>query len=298
VRDGYARIAKAVKAHGHLAVFLSRASEPLDDAWHELFRELDVPFLQEYERSLRAIAALLRQRARNPRRQRTVRPRAIATDARDLLRDFEIPFARTESASSPQEAVGAAERLGYPVVVKAWTAHKSDLGAIRLGLLDATAVRGAFGDVAARAPGAEIVVQAMERGIAEVLVGVARDEHLGPVLVCGVGGVFVEALGDVAMRVPPIDRDDALEMIGSLRGKALLHGARGRPPADVDALADVLVRVGDLAVAGADEIEELDLNPVLVRAQGDGVVALDVLLVRRRAVAASSTPPVASTTTP
>jgi len=118
------------------------------------------------------------------------------------------------------------------------------------------------------------------------------------VLVCGIGGVFVEALGDVALRIPPIDRDDALEMIDELRGRALLYGARGRPRADIDALADVLVRVGDLGVAGAEEIDELDLNPVLVRAQGDGVVALDVLLVRRRTSTDPSTAPVASTTTP
>ena len=298
VRDGYARIAKAVRAGGHLPVFLSRASEPVDEAWHAFFHELDVPFLQEYERSLRAIAALLRRRARTPRTRREVRRHAIANDARDVLKDFGIPFARTESVSSADGAVRAAERLGYPVVVKAWTAHKSDLGAIRLGLLDPGGVRAAFADVAARAPGADVVVQPMERGVAEILVGIVRDEQLGPVLVCGIGGVFVEALGDVALRIPPIDRDDALEMIDELRGRALLYGARGRPRADIDALADVLVRVGDLGVAGAEEIDELDLNPVLVRAQGDGVVALDVLLVRRRTSTDPSTAPVASTTTP
>ncbi len=294
LRDGYRRVSEIARSHGVLPVFLSRASETLDDAWHEMFEALGVAFVREYEKGLRAIAALLRfherrAAARQPREKRlyampafTVPPGSGPVPYRytaELLRALHIPLAPTEIAASADEAVAAAERLGYPAVVKADVPHKSDLGAVRLDLRDAATVRAAYVDVAGRAPGHEVLVQRMERGGVEMLVGRSHDPELGLVVTVGIGGVFVEVLQDVAMRVAPITEADAREMIAQLRGAPLLEGIRGRPPADVDALVRVILTLAFHDLAG---ISALELNPVVVRARGEGVVAVDALIVRDR----------------
>jgi acyl-CoA synthetase (NDP forming) len=136
-------------------------------------------------------------------------------------------------------------------------------------------------EVRRRAPGARVhgvVVQPMIAGGVEMIVGVKRDPVFGPAVVCGLGGVFVEVLRDVAVRVPPLDAAEAAAMIAELRGGALLRGARGRPPADVRALAETLVRVAALADAWRDRLRALDINPLLVLEDGRGVVAVDWLV--------------------
>jgi acyl-CoA synthetase (NDP forming) len=136
-------------------------------------------------------------------------------------------------------------------------------------------------EVCTRAPAARIdgvLVQSMLTGGTEMLVGVKRDPRFGPAIVCGFGGIFVELLRNVAVRVPPLDRDEALAMIGELRGAAVLRGARGRPPADVAALADVLVRVTRLAEALGPSLIALDINPLVVLDEGRGAVAVDWLI--------------------
>ena len=288
LRDGYRRATATARSHGVLPVFLSRASESLDPGWHALFDELGVPFVREYENGLRAIRGLLRyrERAAAARRERRLSigttltvppgPSPVAfPDAVAVLRRLDIPFAPTEIVASADESVAAAERLGYPVVLKADVPHKSDLGAVRVDLGDASAVRAAFAAIGERA--ARVLVQRMERGRAEAIVGWSFDEQLGPVVTVGIGGVFVEILGDVAMRLPPITEDEARDMIASLRGAALLRGVRGGPPADVDALARIIVALGRADLRG---VKALDLNPVVVRAKGQGAVAVDVLLER------------------
>ena len=216
-------------------------------------------------------------------------PAALGNDeAMHLLRQFGIPLAETIAAKNADDAVGAAERAGYPVVVKIDSPdilHKTDVGGVRVGCADAAAVRAAVDEMLAevrrRAPAARIdgvFVQPMVRGGVEMIVGVTRDPVFGPAVVCGVGGVFVEVLRDVALRVPPFDRDEALAMIAELRGSALLRGARGRPAADVGALADTLVRVAQLADARRDRLRALDVNPLLVLEEGRGVIAVDWLI--------------------
>jgi hypothetical protein len=111
-----------------------------------------------------------------------------------------------------------------------------------------------------------------------MIAGVKRDPLFGPAIVCGFGGIFVELLGDAAVRVPPIDQAEALAMIAELRGAGLLRGARGRPPADVAAVADTLVRVARLAEAHRDSLRALDLNPLVVLDEGRGAVAVDWLI--------------------
>jgi acetate---CoA ligase (ADP-forming) len=113
----------------------------------------------------------------------------------------------------------------------------------------------------------------------ELIAGITTDPLFGPVVVAGLGGIFVEVLQDLAMRLPPFDRDDARAMVDELRGAAILRGARGRPPADVDALTETLVRLGTLAVERRADLLELDINPLFVRPAGQGVRAADALVV-------------------
>lgn len=203
------------------------------------------------------------------------------TDVLDFLAAAGLPVEETRLVGSPDEAAAAAERLGYPVAVKIVSpalSHKTDVGGVALNLGSAGAVEAAGREmlrrVRAAAPGARLdgfAVQRMRSGGHEVLVGARRDAVFGPVVVFGLGGIWVEALGDVALRLAPIGREDALEMIDELRGAALLRGLRGGPAADRDALVDVLLAVSAL-IAERPDIRELDLNPVMVGARGAAVL--------------------------
>jgi ATP-grasp domain len=185
-------------------------------------------------------------------------------------------------------AVAAADRLGYPVVAKVAhpdLTHKSDVGGVRLGLRTAGEVRDAAGDLLALASGAAVLVQPQRTGL-ELVVGGIRDPEFGPVVLAGFGGVLVEATRDVRLAVAPVDHGQALGLLGSLRGAAVFTGLRGRPPAALGPVADVIVAVGDL-MAAHPEISELDLNPVL--AGPDRCVAVDWRILA--AAPAKSAPP-------
>ncbi len=211
-----------------------------------------------------------------------------SADAMRLLREFGIPLVETLPARSADEAVRIAARLGYPVVLKVDSpdiAHKTDVGGVRVGCQDARSVRQAFAqmldEVRRRAPAARldgVVVQPMVAGGTEMILGIKSDSLFGPAVVCGFGGVLVEVLRDVAVRVPPLDATEAQAMIGDLRGGRLLRGVRGRPPADIPALADTLVRLAALAEAHRQRLKALDINPLLVLSEGRGVVAVDWLV--------------------
>jgi hypothetical protein len=181
---------------------------------------------------------------------------------------------------SVNEAVLAAERLGYPVALKisgAGIAHKSDIGGVALNLSSATSVREAY----TRMPSSDgALVATMRSGGHELLAGVTVDPTFGPVLAVGLGGIWVETLRDVALRVLPIERADALEMLEELRAAPLLHGARGGEPVDPGSVADVLVRVTDAAAMLGPSLEALEVNPLWCN--GRQVEALDVLIVTRR----------------
>jgi acyl-CoA synthetase (NDP forming) len=209
--------------------------------------------------------------------------------ARRLLESFGVPLAGDTIATSSVAAVRAAESFGYPVVMKLASpdiAHKSDAGLVRLDVGTASEVRSTYRELIARAeaikPAPRIegiqVQQQLDDGT-EMIVGLSTDPVFGPVLLVGTGGVFAEVLRDVAVRPLPVDRRDVEEMVASLRGAALLAGARGRPKSDVKALVDVALSVASLATACGDRLVELDLNPVLVRDKGEGAVAVDSLVV-------------------
>ena len=199
--------------------------------------------------------------------------------------------AREHRANSAEEAVAAAEQLGFPVALKVDLPdilHKTEAGVVRLNLGDAAQVRTAYAEILANAkthaPQARITgvsVQEMVGDGVEVIVGVSCDPQLGPVLLFGTGGVMVEIYNDVALRRCPITRSEAHSMIAQVKGARLLQGFRGRPAADIEALADTLVRVSYLAMHLDGHLAELDINPLMVRSAGQGVKAVDGLVVLR-----------------
>jgi acyl-CoA synthetase (NDP forming) len=192
-----------------------------------------------------------------------------AAAARDLLVAAGIAVAETDRCESPQAAAAAADRLGYPAVIKVdhpGLAHKSDVGGVRLGLADAAAAQTAAADLLGLAEGAAVLVQHQHEGV-ELLVGGLRDPEFGPVVLAGLGGVLVETWRDVQLAVAPVDQAQAAGMLRSLRGAAIFGGLRGRPPVALGPVAAMIARVGDL-MAGTPEIAELDLNPVLATATG------------------------------
>jgi acetyltransferase len=189
-------------------------------------------------------------------------------------------------------AAAAAAAIGGPVVLKVQSpdiVHKTEAGVVALGLGTETEVRASHDDLMARAfrhdPHADlhgVLVQPMAPPGREIILGVNRDAAFGPMLMVGLGGIHVEVLGDVAFSPVPLGADDARRLLDRLRGVKLLGGARGQPPADIDALVDLMVRVARLADDWRDEIAEIDLNPVLVHDRGQGLSIVDALIVKRR----------------
>ncbi|MFE4636087.1 acetate--CoA ligase family protein [Streptomyces sp. NPDC056773] len=209
--------------------------------------------------------------------------------AKQLLRAYGIRVPREQLVTSAAAAVRAAGLVGYPVVMKAsgpQLAHKTELGLVKIGLTSASQIRDAYRELTdiARYENVPLdgilVCQMVERGV-EMVVGVTQDELFGPTVTVGLGGVLVEVLHDVAVRVPPFGEDQARAMLGELRGHALLEGVRGAPPADVDALVEVILRVQRMALELGDELSELDINPLMVLPRGQGAVALDALAICR-----------------
>ncbi|WP_406508132.1 acetate--CoA ligase family protein [Streptomyces sp. NBC_00212] len=209
--------------------------------------------------------------------------------AKQLLRAYGIRVPREQLVTSAAAAVRAAGLVGYPVVMKASgarLAHKTELGLVKVGLTSASQIRDAYRELTdiARYEGVDLdgilVCQMVERGV-EMVVGVTHDSLFGPTVTVGLGGVLVEVLGDSAVRVPPFGEEQARDMLGELRGRALLEGVRGGPPLDVDALVEVVLRVQRMALELGDELSELDINPIMVLPRGQGAVALDALAICR-----------------
>ncbi|ATA56799.1 6-carboxyhexanoate--CoA ligase [Variovorax boronicumulans] len=213
-------------------------------------------------------------------------------DALAMLADAGVPVVAHRVVRSADEAAAAAEALGEAVVVKIVSAdipHKSDVGGVALGLRGAAQARAAFErtrDLArtarpeARLDGA--LVARMLTGGVECIAGVHRDPVFGPVLMFGLGGIHVETLRDVSLRALPITRDDALAMVRELRAFAILNGARGRPPVDLDSIADALCALADFAQRAGDSLDSAEINPLIARPQAEGgCVAVDALVVGR-----------------
>ncbi|MGE0798875.1 MAG: acetate--CoA ligase family protein [Lautropia sp.] len=207
------------------------------------------------------------------------------------LHEYGIATAPLAVCTNTAEAVRAAERIGYPVALKLHSpqlTHKSDAGLVQLELGSAQALRDAADAMAARARESGIdagtsrlLVQRMVSGAAEMILGIKRDAQFGPMLVVGAGGTLVELIDDVAISSVPLDRECALRLLRQLRIHKVLAGVRGKPPADLESIADAMVGLGWFAHDARDWLQELDLNPVIVGIQGKGCTAVDARILAR-----------------
>jgi acetyl coenzyme A synthetase (ADP forming)-like protein len=206
-------------------------------------------------------------------------------EAHEVLRAYGFRLPREEMARTSDEAVAVAERIGYPVVLKLISpqvVHKSDVGGVVANVHSADEVRDAFFEMTSAARRmvsklyiAGVLVQEMIQGAREVILGLSRDLQFGPLIMFGLGGIYVEVLKDVAFRVAPLSREEADDIIREIHALPLLRGVRGEPPADFRALREALLRLSQLAV-DFPQIVEADINPLLVLGPGQGTVAADV----------------------
>jgi acyl-CoA synthetase (NDP forming) len=216
-------------------------------------------------------------------------------DAKRILAAAGVPVLHEILATNPAEAA-AATRLGEQLVLKIVSpeiTHKTEVGGVMLNIPAAnaeSAYQELVARVSARVPQAHIegvLISPMVRGGVEMILGVQNDAVFGPVVMLGLGGIFVEVLRDVTFRIAPFGLEEAHRMIGELRGQAMLKGARGQPPCDLDALAEALSKLSIFAAAQREHFTSIDVNPLLVRPKGQGAAALDALIVTAETTAAA-----------
>jgi acetate---CoA ligase (ADP-forming) len=301
-------MAESAKATAKQHVIFSLSSGQYDPEVVRIARESGVPLLMGMREALAALAhaqrcAIARARLRSPEElagpdqadaARLVREAGTASLGERLskrvLAAAGLAVPREHLVATPDQAVQAAEQLGYPVVLKIASPdilHKTEADCVRIGLSSAQEVADACQAILENArlyqPDAHIegvLVQELVRGGVETLVGVTNHAGLGPAIVFGLGGVLVEALQDWAMRAAPLAPEEAAEMIAETRTARLLGGWRGSPPLDTAALEQALVSVSQLAWQLRETIAEIDINPLVVLPRGRGVIALDALIVR------------------
>jgi acetate---CoA ligase (ADP-forming) len=213
-------------------------------------------------------------------------------EAKDLLARYGVPRPSEALVISAEEATAAAARIGGPVALKVQSPdiiHKTEAGAVALGVIGDAAAREGYQRVLDNAKSAHpdaailgVLVQAMAAPGIEIILGVTRDPVFGPMLMVGLGGIHVEVLRDVVFAPVPLGKDEALRLLSELKGAALLDGARGAPPADRMALAELIATLSCFAADHADLIEEIDLNPIIVHPEGQGFTVVDALIVKRK----------------
>jgi len=209
----------------------------------------------------------------------------------DLLLKYEIPVAKGEVASSPEEAINVASEIGYPIVLKVISpqiTHKTEAKALTLSIISEKKLIECYHEAIDNAkkhnPEAKIegvLIQEMVPNGTEIIVGISRDPQFGPTILFGLGGIFVEVLKDISLRVPPITRYDAEEMIREIKGYNVLKAFRGKPRSDIEAIVNILLNVSKLSIDLKNSISEMDLNPVIVQAENEGAKAVDFRIVTR-----------------
>ncbi len=291
--EPFARVAQAVEkpviGFTRLQQNVTAASRAFQDA-------TGLYFLQSMPATVRAIQALIGYAA--TLRRGVAPPTSLSADAADLsatglsdsLTRYHLPSPKSAFAATPDQAAKRATEIGFPVAVKivsAQASHKTEVGGVALNLASAEAVGAAATAMAERlarhVPGAKLdgfLVQEMVLGL-ELIVGVREDPQYGPLMLVGMGGVLVEALGDTAMRLLPVDVTEAHAMLMGLKARALLGTFRGRAPRDVEAAARAIAGLSRLFLANRKTFSELEINPLIVLGEGEGVRAVDVRAVRR-----------------
>lgn len=265
----------------------SRMSYQLGDIALEAQEQAGFPFLMGLPQTCRALNALWfhAQRAGRPVSKPPAAQPGVRGGVDDALAAHGVHGPSSRTVGTEEEAAHAAAEIGFPVALKIVSpqiVHKTEAGGVALGLASREAVLSAaraMRESALRyAPGAQIdgfLVQEMARGV-EVLVGAREDAQFGPMLVIGSGGVLVELMQDVSVHLLPVSRAEVLEALSGLKLMRMLEGYRGAPPADVEALADAIVAIADVYLDKRGELADLEVNPVVVRAKGQGVCAVDV----------------------
>ncbi|MDI7261427.1 MAG: acetate--CoA ligase family protein [Thermodesulfobacteriota bacterium] len=279
----------------------------------KIFAEGDIPILADSAECVKALDALIKFGQTLERRKESKGPseppisvnveeikegllklrRKILSEheSKELLSCYGIPSTKETVVGSTKEAVEVANELGYPVVLKIDSpdiTHKTDAGAIKLGISNQTELIDAYNEIITNskkyAPDAKIrgvLVQEMVKEAREIIVGMSHDPQFGPVIMFGLGGVFVEVFKDVSLRVAPLTRADTEDMIKEVRGYEILKAFRGKPEADAEGIIDILLKVSRMAIDLGDIISEIDINPLMVLDRGKGVKAVDALLVLR-----------------
>jgi acetyltransferase len=291
-------------------IVFSRASVSLPEYWRQLLREHEIPFLLEYRKGFKALKSLLsyyrfidRDRAsldlevrvnvdvgKVKGLLRSFGRTLTERQSKQILAEYGIPIARETLATSAEEAVEIACRIGYPVVLKIESpeiVHKTDARAVEIGISNDAEVRVAYHRIMENArahnPAAQIngvLIQEMIRGGREVIIGMTQDSQWGPTIILGLGGILVEVLKDIATRVAPLARFDVEEMMHELKGAKILEGFRGQPPADIAAVIDIVLRFSQLCLDLKDAIAEIDINPLMVCENGKGAKVVDCLMTR------------------
>jgi acyl-CoA synthetase (NDP forming) len=303
-----ARAAVRATSSGKPIVVFSHVSGGLDPTLKGILDQGQVPFLQGSRESLMAISRLIeyaafqrRKTAKDIPGESSAGMKEIVTQlegerricsyvqSKEVLTAYGIETVEEVLATSVGEALEAAQTIGYPVVVKGQSPqipHKTDVDLVRLNVGNDDEVRASYEEIVKNVHEYDrsailegVLIQEMLPAEAvEVILGIMRDPLFGPFVVIGIGGVFVELLKDTCIQSPPISLDEAHEMIQSLQGVSLLTGFRGKEYADIDALADVLVRVGRMASDLKDNLISLDLNPLMVLPGKSGVRVVDILM--------------------
>jgi len=249
-----------------------------------------LPFLQAIKPTLRALAGLGRYGERLQRGVPKLPPATgkaadlIGENLDNLLRHYGIGLPRQALAGTAADAATKAKEIGFPVAIKliaAEVVHKTESGAVVLHLKNAEEVQEEGQKLLTKTLGrGHLLIQEMIQGT-EVLIGARTDPQYGPFLMVGLGGIFVEVLKDVSIRLLPIDEREAREMLKELRGYKVLEGVRGQKPRDVDALVRAMVGLSEIFAAYREHLSDLEINPIMVREQGKGAAAVDVRLVRK-----------------
>lgn len=252
--------------------------------------EAGMPFLQAIKPTLRALAGLgLYGERRQLGVSKLAAPSGNAADLAGenldkLLQRHGIGLPKQAMAGTAADAAVKAKEIGFPVAVKliaAEVVHKTESGAVVLGLKSAEEVQAEGQKLLTKTLGrGHLLIQEMVQGT-EVLIGARTDPQYGPFLIVGLGGIFVEVLKDVSIRLLPIDEREAREMLKELRGYKILEGVRGQKPRDVDALVKAMVGLSEIFAAHRDDLSDMEINPLMVREQGKGAAAVDVRLVRK-----------------
>jgi len=204
-------------------------------------------------------------------------------ESKEFLKSYGIPVTRELLVRSREECVKAAQAVGYPLVLKGCSpslAHKTEKGMVRVDLRNEQETLLAFDELTSRREGSEqdILVQEMIKGTRELVAGMTRDPQFGPCVMFGLGGIFTEILKDIAFRMAPLEKQDALDMTREIKAHKILEAVRGMPAADLDLLCDILIKVGKIGMEN-DLIQEIDINPLILA--GAKPVAVDALIVLR-----------------